>query len=128
MESVIIDIVIDHEKKAICRYFKGLIKTDEICESWQQIITMPEFTNLGYNLLTDYAEAEFDFPISKTEDIWKCLDNLKNLLTNRKEAIIAVTPFNTAVNMLFEKDSYRLLNYWVKTFSTREAAIDWLMK
>jgi len=128
MESVVIDIVLDHKKKTIYRNFKGLVKTEEICESWQQILALREFTGMGYHLLTDYSDAEFDFPISKTDDIWTCLFNIKNLLTNRKEAVIAVTPYNTAVNMLFEKDSYRLLNYWVKTFSTREAALEWLMK
>lgn len=48
-----ISIKINHEKKYIHYSHNGIIERKEIGEVWRQLLTMTEFTQMKYNLLSD---------------------------------------------------------------------------
>ncbi|MBK7171770.1 MAG: hypothetical protein IPH84_00760 [Bacteroidales bacterium] len=120
--------IIDDDKRIVTYYHQGMLKIEDIGIAWQDLVLLDEFRSKGYNLLSDYSDADFDFSVHKTEIIWDYLKSIKDILRNKKEAVIATTPTATAISMLFEKETYLALNFKVKIFSTRDAAISWLVE
>ena len=121
-------ITVDDQRKIIYYYHKGFLKIEDIGSAWKRLLELKEFTQFGYNLLCDYSEADFAFSFGSADLIWKFFHSIKDVLDNKKEAIITSSPQATAISYLFENETSKKLNFTIKTFSTREVAIDWLCR
>jgi hypothetical protein len=128
MKKQNIEISIDNDNKIIVYQHSGLLSLSEIGDAWKAIIEMAEFSKLGYNLLSDYSSADFDFSINQTDQVFDFLYSIKDILKGKKEAVITSNPLTTAISVFFENESYRNFQFEVKTFSTREVAVEWLLK
>jgi hypothetical protein len=118
--------IIDDEKRIVFYHHHGMLKIEDIGNAWQDLVRLEEFSSKGYNLLSDYSDADFDFSVHKTEMVWDYFESIKDILWDKKEAVIVSTPTATAISILFENEAFSTLNFKVKTFSTRDAAISWL--
>ena len=120
-------LTIHHDKKYIHYTHDGVIERKEIGEVWSQLLKTAEFTEKKYNLLSDYRGATFNFSVSDLDVIENFLESLKNILTGKKNAVIVEAPHETVISILFENKMSRKINFHVKTFSTEEAAIYYLL-
>ncbi len=120
-------IKLDHEKKYIHYSHKGIIERKEIGEVWTQLLNMEEFTLGKYNLLSDYRGAQFNFTITETDVIEHFLESIKTVLHGKRNAVIVDKPQETAIAALFEYKTCNDIHFFVKTFSTEEAAIRFLI-
>jgi hypothetical protein len=98
----------------------------ELGAAWAEILQKDEFTKSGYNLLSDYRNADFDFSINETDVIWNFLESIKHILNGKRESVITDKPFTTAISMLFEKQLYSKMGFNIKIFSTEQAALNWV--
>jgi hypothetical protein len=118
----------DDDKKIIIYKHFGLLSLNEIRDVWDMLVQMKEFTVQGYNLISDYSEADFAFSVQNMGAICDYYDTVREVMKGKKEAIITSKPRTTALSVLFENETLRNLNFEAKTFSTYEVAVDWLMK
>ncbi len=128
MERNSFDISIDDDLKIIHYQHKGLLKVDEVLLAWQELAGLKEFSLDGYNLMCDYSNADFDFSINSAEQIWNYMYSVNTILQNKKEAILTNKPVITAISIFFENESFKIPNFQLKTFSTRDVALDWLSR
>lgn len=119
-------IDIDHEHKIILYRHSGIIKKEDIGKAWEKLLNLKEFTEKGYNLLTDYRNAIFDMEIADIQLISNHLIQLKSILKGKKQAFIIDQPINTALSILFKGEVYKQIGFIVRTFSTEESALEWL--
>ena len=119
-------IDIDHELKLIIYRHSGLLSTENIGEVWTQFLTMPEFTQMKYNLLSDYRKSKFLFSVEKVTEIVNFMRNIEAIVRGKKQALILDDPRSTAASILFEQKVYKEVGFDVKVFSTENAALDWL--
>ena len=117
---------IDNENQIIIYKHHGLLQIEDIGLAWHDLLNVKEFRHNGFNLLSDYSDAEFNFPLAKTQYAWDYLYSIRDILKNKKEAVITSTPASTAISILFENETFSKLNFEVKTFSTFSAAMSWL--
>ncbi len=89
---------------------------------------LKEFTELNYNLLSDYRGAMFNLDIEDVTLISDFLSSLKHILNGKKQSLIVDDPKITAFSILFEDEAYEKIGFQVNVFSTIEAAEDWLVK
>jgi len=120
-------ITIDHEKKYIHYSHKGKISRKEIGDVWIELLNTSEFSKGKYNLLSDYRDGIFDFDIKSVEVIEDFLKANQVVLNGKKNAVIVRNPEETVIAMLFENKMQIEINYYVKTFSTLDAAIRFLI-
>jgi len=116
----------DKNLKIIRYTHSGLISRKELGTAWTEILQKDEFTKSGYNLLSDYRNADFDFTVDETDVIWDFLESIKHILNGKRESVITDKPFTTAISMLFEKQLYSKMGFNIKIFSTEQAALHWL--
>jgi hypothetical protein len=128
MEQNSFEIFIDDENKIIHYHHKGILQVEEIRDAWKQLLLMEEFTANGYNLLSDYSEADFEFSMDKLESILELLYSFKDTLNDQKEAIVVNKPISTAMSYIFEAEIFKFLNFQVKTFTTKKNALEWLCR
>ncbi|MBK7212012.1 MAG: STAS/SEC14 domain-containing protein [Bacteroidales bacterium] len=128
METNRFDISFDDINKIIIYKHYGILSIDQIGEAWQSLLKTEQFLHHGYNLLSDYTEADFGFSVNSTEKAWSFFHSIQHILDGKKEAVVTSTPLTTAISVLFEHETLKELNFEVKTFSTKEVAIDWLLK
>jgi hypothetical protein len=121
-------IKIDHDNTLIRYKHSGRIGKEEIGAAWQEFLGMEEFTTLKYNLLSDYSDAIFKINAHDVELITNFLSQLKEMLENKKQAMIIRNPLDTAITMLFEARVYREIGFKVSIFYTEEAALRWLQE
>jgi hypothetical protein len=126
MMSYVIEI--DKKLKTINYTHSGSISTEDIGLAWQELLELKEFTELKYNLLTDYRNAEPNIPTKTIKHICKFLLRLELILKGKKQAIIVNEPLGTAMSMIFGNEANKKLGFIVEVFSTNEAAIKWLSK
>ncbi|MCH8557706.1 MAG: STAS/SEC14 domain-containing protein [Balneolia bacterium] len=105
----------------------GVIARDEVGKAWRELLEDEDFVNNKFNLLTDYRGAEFTFSVEDTEPIDEFLHSIKHVLKGKRQAVIADSPFPTALSMLYANKLNKEIGFHVKVFSTREAAIEWLL-
>lgn len=120
------NIELDHTTRIILYRHKGLLRKKEIGEAWQELLKINEFTVGKYNLLSDYLEAQFRLGTNDVQLISNFLFSLKDILKDKKQALVVQDPKSTAISMLFEMDVIEKVGFLVKTFSTRNAALIWL--
>ncbi len=121
-------INIDHNNKIILYQHHGTIKTEDIGSAWNEFLELIEFTNLKYNLFSDYRNSTFIGNNKDIEHICNTLESLHPVLDGKKQALLLDSPSNTALSMLFEGEVNDRTGFIVKIFSTEEAALAWLKK
>jgi AAA+ ATPase superfamily predicted ATPase len=119
-------IDIDHDLKLIIYRHSGLLTTENIGEVWAQFLTMPEFTQMKYNLLSDYRKSKFLFVVEEVTEIVNFMRNIEAIVRGKKQALILDDPRSTAASMLFEQKVYEEVGFYVQVFSTEEVALVWL--
>ena len=120
-------INIDTENKIIRYQHSGNIDKENIGKAWSEFLRMKEFTELQYNLLSDYSEAKFNMVREDVDLITNFLLTLKDILKDKKQALIIDEPFSTALSILFQGEVNRVIGFEVRIFSTKEAAFNWLI-
>lgn len=120
-------IIIDHENKIIRYKHVGKLKMEDIGKAWEDFLKLEEFTQGGYNLLSDYNEAIFEMDMETVDEIVKTLDSMGSILHGKKQSIIIKDPYSTAASILFEEVSRHKLAFKIKVFSTETAALNWLI-
>jgi len=120
-------IDIDHDRKLIIYRHSGFLTTDNIGEVWTQLLAMPEFTQMKYNLLSDYRNSRFIFSVEEVTEIVNFMRNIENMVRGKKQALILEDPRSTAASMLFEQKVYDEVGFDVQVFSTEKAALRWLL-
>lgn len=121
-------IEIDKRLRIIHYTHSGLISTEDIGQAWQELLKLKEFTELKYNLLTDYRNAKPNISTKSINTISEFLLTLKLILKEKKQAIIVTGPLETAMSMIFSSNANKKIGFIVEVFSTSEAATKWLSK
>jgi hypothetical protein len=120
------NIRIDHNNKVIIYKHFGEIKKEDIGAAWYEFLQMEEFTQKKYNLLSDYSEGKFILDVKEVDEITEHLYKLKDILENKKQAIIINEPVSAAISVLFEGEVNEKVGFKVTIFSTIEAGMKWL--
>jgi hypothetical protein len=84
------------------------------------------FSELGYDILTDYSKAEFNFSIADTKVLDPILKASRSKVPGKKIAVVVSIPYTTAITMIVQEKFHSDLGYITKIFSSREAAMQWL--
>lgn len=119
-------IELNHEFQFIRYSHSGEIERKEIGEAWREIIELKEFTQLGYNLLTDYRGGVFFISIDEISLVDDFPGKIKHLLKGKRNAVIVDNPNEHVLSMLVGMDKDIAMNYYVDLFSTEEAALNYL--
>jgi hypothetical protein len=113
------------ELNILFKNYYGPISIEDIFSSWEYAINNDIIPSDLKGFILDFREATFDF---KTERFIEIVDFYKRSLDTflgKKVALISTNPSDLVVPILFNsKDK----DYVSKSFSTREAAIEWLLK
>ena len=120
-------ISIDHDLKIIKYKHSGILKPDDIGHVWaNEFLKMKEFTELKYNLLSDYSEAKFDAKTSIIPELIEFMKAIKEIVKGKKQSIIIEDHFSTAASLIFENEINAKVGFEVKIFRTQKAALKWV--
>lgn len=119
-------ISLDHINKIVIYKHNGVIDTKDIGIAWAEILSLPEFSKMGYNLLSDYTDATLHFHIEKTKRIDEFLMSVKHIINNKRNAVVVKNPHCTAISFLYESKAWDKFNFKVKVFYTLESAYNYL--
>jgi pantothenate kinase len=119
-------ITLDHEYKIVIYKHNGTIDSKDIGVVWKEILQLPEFSKMGYNLLSDYSDANLHFHIEKTKRIDEFLESVKHIINNKRNAVVVKNPHCTAISFLYESKAWDKFNFKVKVFYTLESAYNYL--
>lgn len=119
-------ITVEHELRIIRYTHSGLIKAADIGEVWQQLLAMKEFTQLNYNLFSDYRNGDFQIPLVFLPYLIEFMRTIESIVKGKKQALILDDPRNVAISMLFENKVYHEIGFNVKIFTTEASALRWL--
>ena len=120
-------IAINHLFKIIRYKHTGSIKKEDLDAAWNELIQIKEFTQLDYNLLSDYRESKFDIPLTSIDAILEDMKPMKPFLEGKKQSFIIDDPMSMAIAMLFMKDAFNKIGFKIESFSTEKAAVAWLL-
>uniref|UniRef100_UPI0032175D8E hypothetical protein n=1 Tax=uncultured Draconibacterium sp. TaxID=1573823 RepID=UPI0032175D8E len=120
-------IEIDHELKIIRYKHSGIIEADEIHKAWKEFLKMEEFTILKYNLLSDYRGAKFNIKVDFLPALIEFMTSIQDIVKGKKQCIIVDDPYSTAASILFEQEVNAKVGFIVKVFTTKQAALNWLI-
>jgi len=126
MNSTSHSIILNHEFKFIYYKHTGVVQRKEIGEVWCKILSMSEFLDLNYNILSDYSNAKLDFDLSDTDVINQFLVEKRDILNGRKNAVVVNNPHDTVISVVFEREMLDKINFKIRTFSTLAAAEEYL--
>jgi hypothetical protein len=119
---------IDHNLKIIKNTYSGIITKEDLANVWRYLLSLKEFKELKYNLLSDYRKSNFNISIKEEDGMFLFLMSIKNILNGKKEGAILSNPKDTALSLLLQMKTYESIGFMVKIFSTEEAALFWLGK
>ena len=119
-------IHIDHKRKLINYKHSGIIKAEDIEEAWRDFLEMKEFTQLQYNLYSDYRNGVFQIPRNSLPDIIEFMRRIEPVVKGKKQALIVDEPNSVAASILFENRVNEEIGFIVAVFSTEESALKWL--
>ena len=119
-------IEMDHGLKAIKYKHKGDLHYDDLMNAWQAILKLKEFTELKYNLFSNYKDARLIMKLEEVDQVLDFLFNLKPILEGKKQAIVIVDPHSTMANKFLRNDAYNTLGFIVQNFSNEKSALEWL--
>lgn len=121
-------ILLDDKLKIIRYKHTGIIKAEEIESAWYEFLKLKEFTEMKYNLLSDYRGAKFDIPLHFADNIVDFMKNIEQVVRGKKQSLIVDDPYSTAASILFEGKVNEKVGFLVRVFSTMEAGLDWLLE
>ena len=107
-------------------YYMGDIRLNEILEYGEMIrqnVTLPRFLRI----LTDATSANYQFTAFEINEIMFALNEQIKPYQSVKNAFIHTRPVETAFSILAD-NAEPIKGYQHKVFSTREVALDWLLK
>jgi len=116
----------DHDLKIIRYRHSGRLTYDEIGQAWMQLLSMKEFTEMKYNLLSDYRDAIFDMELEEADRIVDFMRTIEPVVRGKKQSLIVTDPYSTAGSVLFQEQVYKKVGFIVNTFSTIEGGLKWL--
>jgi hypothetical protein len=119
---------VDHTLKFIRNTYSGIITKEDLNNVWHHLLSLKEFTELKYNLLSDYRDSRFEIALEEGSGMLQFLMSIKDILNGKKEAAILKDPKDTALSMSLAMKTYAKVGYIVELFSTEEAALNWLAK
>ncbi|HZJ74116.1 MAG TPA: hypothetical protein VFC87_04880 [Perlabentimonas sp.] len=119
-------ISIEHELKIIRYTHAGLIKPEDIDKAWVQLLAMKEFTELKYNLLSDYRNGKFQIPLEFLPELMGFMKNIESIVKGKKQALIIDDPLDVAISMIFENKVKKEIGFVIKIFTTNASALQWL--
>lgn len=119
-------IEIDHDHRLIRYRHSGNIPAEDIEAAWGEFLTYKEFTELKYNLLSDYSGGIFQIPPEFLPEIIRYMQQIESIVRGKKQALIVDEPYSVAASMLFEAEVYDSVGFIVRAFSTEKAALKWL--
>lgn len=119
-------ITIEHELRIIRYTHSGLIKEADIGEVWKHLLAMKEFTQLNYNLFSDYRNGQLQIPVSFLQKLIDFMRTIESIVKGKKQALVLDDPRNVAVSMLFEDKVNKEIGFNVKIFTTEASALRWL--
>ncbi len=118
-------IEIDHNLKIIRYKHTGLIKDEDIAKAWQTFLSMKEFTESKYNLLSDYRGSKLDMDIKSPDRIVNFMMSIEPIVRGKKQSLILDDPYSTAGSVMFSEKVNKKVGFKVRVFSTEKAAIEW---
>jgi hypothetical protein len=119
-------IRINHEFKLIEYKHSGIIFAEDIGEAWGEFLALEEFTEMKYNLLSDYRNGKFQFQPKFVNEIVNYMEQIATIVRGKKQALIVDDPISVAESILFENDVNKRVGFNVRVFSTEKAALSWL--
>ena len=119
-------IIIEHDLRLIRYTHAGLIKPEDINEAWVQLLAMKEFTELKYNLFSDYRNGKLQIPLDFLPELMEFMRNIEGIIKGKKQALIIEDPQDVAISMLFENEVSNKIGFIVKIFTTEASALRWL--
>lgn len=119
-------IFTDPERKIIQYKHWGKIGKEDIGRAWQELLSMPEFTQMKYHLFSDYREAVFNLTVAEAAEIVVFLKTLKDILRGNRQCLVVSDPHSTAVSLLFQNEVNMEVGFVVKVFTSADAAMAWL--
>lgn len=120
------EITLDHQNKVVHYRHRGIITKKDICCAWEELLKLEEFTDLEYNLFTDYREAKYDIDLNEVHEIADFLVTLAPILIGKKQAMLLKNPIDTANSLILEELVNSKIGLAVQVFYTKEAALSWL--
>ncbi len=106
--------------------YTGEINTKDIIE-YVEWLGKRKYLPHELRIMSDMARASFREVMQ--DELPLILRVVKDILPHFhyiRDALIPASPHETALTMLYEKLSLILENYYIKVFSTEEAALKWL--
>ena len=111
------------ELNIIFKNYYGPISIEDIFSSWEHAINNNIIPSDIKGFILDFREATFDFKIERFIEIVGFYRRNLDTFQGKKIALISTNPSDLVVPILFNsKDK----GYVSKSFSTREASIEWL--
>lgn len=105
----------------------GKIKLDTIRLHYQEIMAI-ETVSHHFKILIDCSAALFDMDINDIERITAYVKHALSRCQKISEAIVVNQPYETAVTTLYLSAHADIPHYNFQVFSTKEAAVDWLLR
>lgn len=115
-----------HDLKLVKYIHSGLITADDIEAAWAEIIKIKEFTDLDYNLLTDYRMGKTSIKTSGKKRALDFMKGLEKIVRGKKQALLMNDPLTVALSFIFQKEVKKTTGFNIKIFSTYEKALLWL--
>jgi hypothetical protein len=119
-------IKLDHENKLVRYKHTGNILGEEIEQAWMEFLSMKEFTEMNYNLMSDYRDSTFDMHHNEVSMIIEFMKKIEHIVRGKKQSLIVDNPYSTATSEIFAERVYEATGFKVELFSTPEAALEWL--
>lgn len=120
-------IDIDHELKIIRYRHAGIILGKDIEMVWQELIKIKEFTQLKYDLLSDYRDGDIQIPVVELPQIIEFMRSIEEIVRGKKQALIVDHPKSVARSVIFQNSVNREVGFIVKVFSAETAALNCLL-
>jgi len=116
---------LNSELNILYKNYYGPISIENIFSSWEHAFSNDVIPSDLKGFILDFRESTFDF---KTERFIEIVDFYKRNIEfyrGKKVALISTNPSDLVVPILFNsKDK----GYSSKSFSTQEAALDWILE
>ena len=121
-------IDLDHELRIVKYRHAGNISAEDIEAAWGDFLAKKEFTQLNYNLLSDYRDSVLHIPLSHLPEIIKFMRAIEHVVRGKKQALILNDSYSVAGSTLFKDKVYKEIGFKVRIFATEAAALDWLLE
>jgi len=120
-----INLQYNTENRILFADYIGVIDNNDILKFYDNL---SDYRTLSSSLLILQTETEASF-VNSEKIISTALEKIKLLLKEFeyiKVAVIQTEEIKTAYSLIFENEARSIKNYYIKIFTTRDAALWWL--